>query len=261
MITRTDSYALAAEEVERFRLRGCGVLHDVLSEDEAARYLPALRDYVLQIKAEGAGIDAAPFGNAAKGNMRTSYNLAEAPEIVQELVRLPKLGEIAAQLLGVDVVRVLHFCGHFKPSGGGPTPWHQDLAYIPLDTDKVVSLWIALTDVTPEMGPLVFAEGSHKSGLLDGLPAGHSFRLVQNEPMRRGDVSMHAGWTMHGAAPNRSGVDREAVTICYFADGAHVKLGTNAMGMQSFMSSCFAGLTPGDVAAGPLNPVVYRRSA
>jgi hypothetical protein len=27
--------------------------------------------------------------------------------------------------------------------------------------------------------------------------------------------------------------------------------------MRSFLQGCFAGLAPGDVAAGPMNPIVY----
>lgn len=254
------SYAMTTEAVEEFRRDGCGVLRGVLSAAEIARHGAALREYVLRIKSEGAGIDASPFGNVATREVRTAYNLADAPADVRTVVTSPRLGEIAARALGVDSVRVLHFTGHFKPSGASATPWHQDLAYLPLDTNDVVSLWIALTDVDADMGPLVFAAGSHHAGPLERFERGGDFRLVQSPPMRAGDVSMHAGWTMHAALANRSTRDREAVTICYYRDGARIAAGRNPIGTASFMAGCFAGLAAGDLAAGSLNPVVFRRN-
>ncbi|HEX7829659.1 MAG TPA: phytanoyl-CoA dioxygenase family protein [Thermoanaerobaculia bacterium] len=254
------SFALTPQQIENFRENGCGVLHDVLTAEQLAHYVPAMREYILGIIHHGTGIDAAPFRNNVEGEIRTSYNLAEAPQLVREFVESPRLGEIAARLLGVDAVRVLHFSGHFKPAGGPPTPWHQDLSYIPLDTDDVVSLWVALSDVEPDMGPLVFAKGSHQSRQIDGGDL-RKFRLVQNEPMRAGDVSMHTGWTLHGALPNRGARQREAVTICYYRDGARVDVGRDVPAMRGFLDGCFAGLQPGDLAAGPLNPVVWRANA
>ncbi|HEX7809254.1 MAG TPA: phytanoyl-CoA dioxygenase family protein [Thermoanaerobaculia bacterium] len=251
-----SSYALNAEQIAGFREQGCGVLRGVLSADEIEHYAPVVREYVQGVMRDGTGIDAALSRSATEREMRTSYHLDEAPPLVRELVTSPRLGEIAARLLGADAVRVLHFSGHFKPVGGQPTGWHQDLSYIPLDGD-VVSIWIALSDVESNMSPLVFARGSHANRRLE-MPDPRAFRMVPNPPMRPGDVSMHTGWTLHAALPNQSARQREAIAICYYADGARIDVSRRIPAMESFLNGCFAGLAPGDLAAGPQNPVVYR---
>ncbi len=38
--------------------------------------------------------------------------------------------------------------------GDGDSAWHQDAIACPLDTDRMVTLWIALVDVEAGMGPL-----------------------------------------------------------------------------------------------------------
>ena len=41
---------------------------------------------------------------------------------------------------------------------GGFTPWHQDQFYWPLDTDRTITMWMPLVDVTdPRQAPRVDA--------------------------------------------------------------------------------------------------------
>lgn len=60
---------------------------------------------------------------------------------------------------------VLRLQGH-----GNRTPWHQDQYYWPLDTDRAVGMWMALTDIPADMGPIRFASGSHRSQYLGDHP-------------------------------------------------------------------------------------------
>jgi ectoine hydroxylase-related dioxygenase (phytanoyl-CoA dioxygenase family) len=188
----------------------------------------------------------------------TTFSLADAPPDVAEFVTSPFLGEIAARFLEVDAVRVFHFVGFFKEAGGPATPLHQDLTYVPLNTDRFVSIWIPLADVTEEMGSLVFAEGSHLGGALKDPSEAFRFKIMRNPPMKVGDISMHIGWTVHGALKNMSDQMREAFVIAYYADGARIEVRGEVRFMQTLMKDYFAGLQPGDLAESPMNPVVYR---
>jgi ectoine hydroxylase-related dioxygenase (phytanoyl-CoA dioxygenase family) len=186
--------------------------------------------------------------------------LADVPESVIKFVTAPRLGEVAARLLEVDAVRVLHFNGFFKPAFGVPTPLHQDMDYIPLDTDRALTIWVPLMDVTPEMGGLVFAEGSHLHGKLNPAQDARRFRVVKNEPMRVGDVSVHMGWTLHGALKNTTGIVREALAVFAYADGVRIDVPGKRPFDDIFLTHIFAGLGAGDIAAGKATPVVFRRS-
>src|SRR5205085_9863089 len=156
------TYHLTDAQVEEIQRRGCLALRGVLSPEEMAAYRPSLRDYVMDRRQAMSAAERAVGASPTE----TIFSLAGAPRAVVDFVTSPRLGEIAARALGVEAVRLLHFSGFFKPGGGPATPWHQDLTYMPLDTDKVVSIWVPLTDITPEMGGLRFAEGSHLHGKL-----------------------------------------------------------------------------------------------
>ena len=51
---------------------------------------------------------------------------------------------------------------------------------------------------------------------------------------------------------------REAIGIGYYADGARIQVGMPAPFVQNLLDRYFTGLVPGDLAVGPMNPVVYR---
>ncbi len=274
VINWTDRFII--NQVKELHRRGWCVLRNVFAPDEMAGHRALLLDYIASTQAKSPNaMDATPFAAtgdagvvpatrrgqvAAAPANKPAYSLADAPAEVAAFVRSARLGEIAVRALGVEALRVLHFAGFIKPGGGPPTPLHQDLSYIPLDTDKVISIWIPLTDITPEMAPLVFAEGSHLHGYLDDpLGGAEQFPLVQNGAMKAGDVSLHLGWTLHGALKNSSAQTREAFAICYFADGARIERREGGPFIQNILNSCFPGLAPGQLAEGPLNPIVYSR--
>lgn len=250
-----ESYPLTDAQAEELRAAGHIVLRGVFSPGEVAAYAPALRDYVAR-KREGMSQRERDMGASPEDPI---FDLGEAPASVAGFVTAPRLGEIAAQLLDVGAVRILHFCGFFKPGGGSPTPWHQDLSFIPLDSDRVLSIWIPLTDVSPDMGGLMFAGGSHRHGPLEPTSALGRFDIASNGAMCAGDISIHLGWTLHAARRNASRSMREAISVCYYDEAARVAESDQVLFRRRLSTRYFAGLRPGDEAAGPLTPVVYRR--
>ena len=112
MSAPAGSYPLTAEQIAEVHERGHAVLRGVLSREEVAAFAPALREYV---EAKGAVLVGGASATA-------EYHLSDAPPAIADFVTSPRLGEIAARLLDTEAVRILHFCGLFKPAGGGPTP-------------------------------------------------------------------------------------------------------------------------------------------
>lgn len=248
--------AIDPAAVAAFRDQGCGILRGVVDPADLERRRPALRGYILS-RLEALDRESASIGASASN---PTFTLADAPAEVAEFVASERLGAIAARLLDAEAVRILHFCGFFKPAGGRPTPWHQDLSFIPLETDRVLTIWVPLIEVTPDMGGLLFAAGSHRAGPLDPAAAS-GFRRVENGTMRPGDLSVHMGWTLHASTRNATDRVREAVAVCFYEDGARVRGAAHDGFAGALRQLYFPNLRPGDVAAGPLNPVVYRRAA
>lgn len=251
----TATVRVDQSEIEEFRRRGCIVRRNAVPAEMIRAATPALRDYVNGKLAAVTDEERACGASTSE----TMFSLADAPPAVADFVTSPYLGAIAAAFLEVEAVRVLHFVGFFKEAGGPATPLHQDLTYVPLDTDRFVSIWMPLADVSEEMGSLVFAEGSHLKGPLADPSEAMRYKITRNPPVKVGDVSMHLGWTVHGALKNTSDRKREAFVIAYYADGAKIQVRGEVRFMQTLLRDYFGGLQPGDVAASALNPVVYRR--
>src|SRR5258706_12979047 len=93
-------------------------------------------------------------------------NLVEVEGALKKFTIAKRFGKIAADLLGVGNVRIYHDQALFKEPGGGPTPWHQDQVYWPLDSHNTGTLWMPLVDISLGMGMLTFASGSHRNGII-----------------------------------------------------------------------------------------------
>ena len=99
--------------------------------------------------------------------------------------------------MGVDGVRIYHDQGLFKEPGGGPTPWHQDQFYWPLDTVHTITMWMPLVDIDEVMGPMRFASGSQALGNLGEFHIGDASneafgRIVRESNDRTGPMKERA---------------------------------------------------------------------
>lgn len=246
------------DQLNAFSQRGHAQLRDVLPRTQLDTVRDSFLGYIGQMH---AGLNAFEKSLGASAT-RATFNLPQAPKPIQNFVRSPRLGEVAANILGVSRVRVLHFNGFFKPAGGIATPWHQDMNYIPLDCKDVVTFWLPLVPIVESMGTLVFASGSHQSGssVLPGTES--NFDLASNHPMEPGDVSIHHGWTAHRSDPNVSTKTREAVAISYYPDGTKVSYSPGGPPMMaSILEDCLSGLKTGDLAQGPATPIVFEEKS
>ncbi len=129
--------------------------------------------------------------------------------------------DVAAAILGEDVV--LHHTKLFqKPAErGAPFPMHQDWAYFPTELDTMVAAIIHVSDATDAMGCLRVYPGTHKLGRLadsDGQAGDEFVRRFPLEgavplPAKAGDVLFFDYRTVHGPLPNRSDRVRKTVLV------------------------------------------------
>jgi len=250
---------------DEFRENGHLMMRGMLSPEEVEVYRPLIAEAVKKYRTEKRRMaERDTYGKAFLQVM----NLWRQDEAVRQFVLSRRLALAAANLLGVQGVRIYHDQALFKEPGGGPTPWHQDQYYWPLDTTDTVTMWMPLVDITVDMGMLTFASGSHRHGIVMDQKISdesessyrkyvkdHQYPVTRPAGMNAGDVSWHYGTTIHQAPGNDSDRMREVMTIIYMADGARVTQPTNKAQTNDW-NTWLMGLPPGRLAASELNPLV-----
>lgn len=259
-------FDLSAETIQHYQNNGHILLRGLASSEEIAPY----RDLISAETAEAAKNYAPLEQRGTYGKAFIQHcNLWVRDARIAEFVLAKRFAKVAADLMGVSGVRLYHDQALYKEPGGGPTPWHQDQQYWPLDGVKCVTMWMPLVDVSAEMGTMRFASGSQALGYLgpmnisdesetqlSQLIESNGYVVTPSPDMKAGDATFHDGWCIHGA-PGNSSPDRmrEVMTIIYFEDGAVISEPDSESRVND-LKSWFPGLRPGDLAASELNPTL-----
>ena len=261
-----DTLTLPAETVKAFRDCGWALVRDLCHPDEVGAYGDLIKEVTIANNNETRPMEQRDtYGRAFLQTM----NLWQLDPRVAAFTLSKRFAGAAAQLLGVDRVRLYHDQSLFKEPGGGHTPWHQDGWYWPVRQTRTVTMWMPLVDVPANMGTMSFADGSNLEGLVDlggqisdqseaffdGFVLGRRLPINTSGAMRAGDATFHAGLTLHRAPGNPTDRVRAVMTVIYIAEGEKVQAPMNE-NQENDLRTWFPGLKPGDLIASPLNPLI-----
>jgi len=259
-----DYYLLTEEQIDSYRVNGYIRLENVVTSEEISYYRPLFLDVVQRLNNPSRPHNERYFYGTA---LQHTINTWRRNKAISEFVLAKKYAQIAAQLMGVEKVRLNHDCVLFKEPGAKKTPWHIDQVPWSLETKHTITMWAPLVDVKVDMGTMIYFPGSHHWDDIRQKPLkvlhkevkDKGLQLVSCGDMKAGDVTFHSGWLLHGAGENRTHKTREVVTIVYYGDTeeAIVVAPEDDETRQSHMRRFFPGLKNGDRAISPLNPVLY----
>jgi hypothetical protein len=183
----------------------------------------------------------APAGGWKPGESQNILCKIEQPQFaskgVLELVSHPMIGKWATAATGAKKVQVWWVQLLYKPL----TPrnakfhtnvgWHQDRNYWGPWTpeSELLTAWVALSDVTPDSGPMFFVRGSNRWGLQPGssdfwgqdldaiksktqIPPGEKWEEIP-AILPPGGFTLHHDLTWHGSGQNRAAIPRRSFAI------------------------------------------------
>lgn len=261
-----DEYIkISEEDINEFREHGHTLTRGLLSKREVQAYHEVIRNAAEKYNTERRKMeDRDTYGKAFLQVM----NLWRNDEAVKKFVMSKRFAKVAAGLLGVKNVRIYHDQALYKEPGGGPTPWHQDQYYWPIDTTNTITMWMPLVDITIDMGMLTFASGSHKNGSVfdyeisdeseeefDKYVKDNKFEISRATTMKAGDATWHNGFTIHSAPGNNSNKMREVITIIYLAENAKITAPKNKW-QENDLKTWLLNKPVGSAADSELNPLV-----
>ncbi|MEM8704934.1 MAG: phytanoyl-CoA dioxygenase family protein [Actinomycetota bacterium] len=193
----------------------------VMSRDDAF----AAREHLLALMAEPGVELPKPFADYA----RTCFHIVstEAARLAQH----PAILDCVESILGPDLLVWMVELIVKPPHSDKILTMHQDLNYWGFDhSDREITAWLALGDVTVENGAMQFVRGSHRMGHVEhhdtygennllsrGQEVAVEFDPADEVPveLEAGELSLHHGLTFHGSGPNTTDHHRVALVIRY----------------------------------------------
>jgi non-heme Fe2+,alpha-ketoglutarate-dependent halogenase len=211
---------LTEEQIESYRENGFLAPMEGIDPSEAAAMLEDLDAF------EAAnGISAGQL--QIKGHLcfRRSYDFTFNERIL----------DVVEDLIGPNI---LAFASRFWIKGaqdGSFVSWHQDSAYFGLDPHELVTVWLAITDSTPDMGCMKVIPGSHRGAAYEHeetfaednlLARGQVIRGIDDSnamylPLKQGQFSCHHERILHASDPNDT--DTTRIGLALFFIPTHVK--------------------------------------
>lgn len=215
---------LTENEIETYRETGLLFPRRLISAKEAAGYLAELETYE-------AGI-----GGPVNGKWR--YKSSLVFPWVYRLMKEPEILDVVEDLLGPDLMVWTTHLYPKEPGDGRFISWHQDSAHWGLDSSKVVTVWVALTEVNEANGCMRMMPGSHKCGVAPHrdtwdpdniLTRGQTIDVDVDEgkavwiPLQPGEASLHHVDMWHASKPNETTTRRVGVALRYITPKARQK--------------------------------------
>jgi hypothetical protein len=208
----------------------------LLGDDDVARfhrdgYLPPIR--VLDAHAARAlrgKLEAfeARNGEPLKGAQRFKSHLLH--KWLADLVRHPLILDAVEDLIGPDILCWTGNWWNKEPHSASYVSWHQDSQYWGLDTDRLVTAWVALSPATVQSGCMRLLPGSHRGRALPHVDTYHEDNMLtrgqeisvqvdesaaHNLEVRPGEAALFHYRIAHASHPNRSDDRRIAYAIRY----------------------------------------------
>ena len=200
------NHYLTPSQVAQFEQNGCLFPLPILTPEEVNRYHSAIT------RLETSLGDSTPkhfFG-------QTHLHFPE----FYELATHPRIMEVAADILGPNLLIHSTTIFHKEPGKNTYASWHQDGYFMDLSSPEFLTCWVAMTDSTPENGCVKVIPGTHK---LQKLPHGSTSISKKNllgsgleivgdidtdaavdVTLTPGDMSLHHVYAVHGSEPNNS---------------------------------------------------------
>jgi len=197
---------LSRETIDSYYKFGYVVIPSLLSKSYIDRLMRANNNPNSEKKEwNGAGL------NASKPNEDLS---------IHQILVHPTILNLAEEYLEQPVRVHFGIFAIIAANGGNGLPWHQDNMYTKL-LGRAMNIFIALCDITPEMGTLWIAPKSHVHGVLDyqtNTTTAPGHREVTEAPkdslcigtLKKGDVVVFDRQTLHRSLTNSSPSDRYA---------------------------------------------------
>ena len=117
--------------------------------------------------------------------MSIALHPAARSEVCRDFCTSELMADLCHDLIGPDARLYWDQSVYKRPHGAEPVLWHQDNGYTYIEPQAYLTVWVALTDATPENGCVEVLPGVHRSGTVAHREHADRVRVL-SRPRRRG---------------------------------------------------------------------------
>ncbi len=259
---------LSASQIAQYQHLGFLVIEGFQDAAELTHWREVTDEAVAQRLASTSALTNANSEDYYKQVFTQCIKLADTHAGMREIMHDARLGKLAAELAGVDGIRIWHDQALIKPPFGNPTAWHVDNPYWSFSSRDSLSIWVALDEATLANGCMFYLPGTQKSAKFETVGIGTNQASLFNVypewreidsvacPCPAGSAVFHNGLTAHGAGANMTRGQRRAMTCAYMPDGSTFNGTRNVLPEEYFNSLKVGDLLNDD----QINPLIYKRA-
>ncbi len=166
------------------------------------------------------------FSIAGVDTVSIALHPAARSAVCRDFCTSELMADLGHDLIGPDVRLYWDQSVFKRPRGAEPVLWHQDNGYTYVEPQAYLTVWVALTDATPENGCISVIPGIHRTGTLAhrntpiGFECAHDPTSAVEVPVRAGDAVVFSSLTPHATGRNHTNEIRRAYIVQYAPDGA-----------------------------------------
>jgi ectoine hydroxylase-related dioxygenase (phytanoyl-CoA dioxygenase family) len=225
---------LTQEQVAFYHTNGYIVVEEMISAEEIAELRRVTDEFVeksRQVTEHTSVFDLEPGHTPEAPRLRRLKSPATQHPVYDRMLRDDRILDMVAPLIGPAIRHQGGKLNMKSAEFGSPVEWHQDFAFGGDRTnDDMLSVGVAIDDMTQENGCLLFIPGSHKGEIYDhyqsdvfvGAITDTTFKPDNVVPVevKAGGITIHHTRTLHASAPNTTGQARRLLLLQYAAADA-----------------------------------------
>jgi phytanoyl-CoA hydroxylase len=238
---------LRPDEVAQFDREGYVVVPDLVDAGTVDAVRADLDRFEAEVDAFLQTREDGRFSIAETGALTVALHAVTRSPAAEALSRHPAIVGLCADLVGPDVRLYWDQAVYKKTEKPRRVPWHQDNGYTYVEPQEYLTVWLALTEATPENGCPEVAPGAHRHGTLlhhyveplgwecldEGTPS-------VTAPVPAGGAVVFSSLTPHRTGPNLTDQVRKAYILQYCPSDAAVLQGDPARGHATNRVPCTA---------------------
>ena len=165
------------------------------------------------------------------GSLHFRFKIHTALPMAYEIATNEKLLDAVEEVLGPNILLYNATYLIKEPNTTTHVSWHQDLTYWGFSDDKVLTAWVALSEVNENSGCMHVLPGSHIGGeqqhqttedpsnilYLGQTVHGVDNNLAKPITLQPGEMSLHNGWILHTSHSNTSNDRRIGLTMNFIS--------------------------------------------